>query len=99
METTIKQAEEERNRCIESVKHLYEDYRPLKEDVDGLRNKIGLDTLPELQEEEDKLTPKYIYNLYINKQYSAKKFQNWGQCPTNFEKVGTFPKIVGHNTW
>ena len=61
METTIKQAEEERNRCIESVKHLYEDYRPLKEDVDGLRNKIGLDTLPELQEEEDKLTPKYIY--------------------------------------
>ena len=60
METTIKQAEEERNRCIESVKHLYEDYRPLKEDVDGLRNKIGLDTLPELQEQEDKLTPKYI---------------------------------------
>ena len=58
METTIKQAEEERNRCVESVKHLYEDYRPLKEEVDGLRAKNGLDTLPELQEEEDKLTPK-----------------------------------------
>ena len=27
---------------------------------------------------------------------SAKKFQNWGQCPTTFDKVGTFPEIVGH---
>ena len=58
METTIKQAEEERSRSLESVKHLYEDYRPLKEEVDGLRAKIGLDNLPELQEDEDKLTPK-----------------------------------------
>ena len=23
-------------------------------------------------------------------QCSARKFQNWGQCPTTFEKVGTF---------
>lgn len=60
METTIKQAEEERSRSLESVKHLYEDYRPLKEEMDGLRAKIGLDNLPELQEDEDKLTPKYF---------------------------------------
>ena len=58
METTIKQAEEERSRCLDSVKHLYEDYRPMKEEVDGLRGKIGLDSLPNLQEDDTKLTPK-----------------------------------------
>ena len=39
-----------------------------------------------------------IFFHYSLLQCSAKKFQNWGQCPTTFEKVGTFPKIVGHNT-
>ena len=29
-------------------------------------------------------------------QCSAKNFQNLGQYPAYFEKVGTFPKIVGH---
>ena len=75
METTIKQAEEERNRCVESVKHLYEDYRPLKEEVDGLRAKNGLDILPELQEEEDKLTPKWVlsYYMYLIRHFFSQK--------------------------
>ena len=30
-------------------------------------------------------------------QCSAKRFKNWGQCPISFEKVGTFPKVGGHN--
>ena len=30
-------------------------------------------------------------------QTKTKKFQNWGQCPTTFEKAGTFQKIVGDN--
>ena len=57
MESTIKQAEEERNRSLESAKQYYEDYRPLKHEVDALRSKIGLEPLPDLSDEEDKITP------------------------------------------
>ena len=57
METTIKQAEDERNKALEATKRLYEEYRPLKDEVDNLRAMIGLIKLPDLQEEEEKLTP------------------------------------------
>lgn len=57
METTIKQAEEERNRSLETAKKLYEEFRPLKDELDQLRGVIGLDKLPDLQEDEEKLTP------------------------------------------
>ena len=30
----------------------------------------------------------------MHMQCSAEEFQNLGQCPTTFEKMGTFPKIV-----
>ncbi|XP_064628749.1 zinc finger C4H2 domain-containing protein-like [Lineus longissimus] len=60
MESTIKQAEEERHRALESAKHLYEEYRPLKDHVDNLRTNIGLEKLPKLEEEDDKLTPEYF---------------------------------------
>lgn len=59
MEATIKQAEEERGRAMESAKKLYEEYRPLKEEVDHLRAKFGLQPLTELQEEDEKLRPEY----------------------------------------
>ena len=57
MEATIKQAEEERARATESAKKLYEEYRPLKEEVDHMRTRLGLHPLTELQEEEEKLRP------------------------------------------
>lgn len=57
METTIKQAEEERNRSLESTKKLYEEFHPLKDEVDQMRGIMGLEKLPDLQEEEEKLTP------------------------------------------
>lgn len=60
METTIKQAEDERNKALEATKRLYEEYRPLKDEVDSLRAMIGLIKLPDLQEEEEKLTPEYF---------------------------------------
>ena len=40
---------------------------------------------------------KIVISTVYQKQCVAKKFQNWGKCPTTFEKVGTFRKIVGHN--
>ncbi|KAJ8314934.1 hypothetical protein KUTeg_007084 [Tegillarca granosa] len=60
MESTIKQAEEERNRSLDSAKRLYEEYKPLKDEVDKMRGTIGLDKLPELQEEEEKFTPEIL---------------------------------------
>ena len=57
MEATIKQAEEERARATESAKKLYEEYRPLKEEVDHMRTRLGLHPLTELQEEDEKLRP------------------------------------------
>ncbi|GAB1599714.1 zinc finger C4H2 domain-containing protein-like [Argonauta hians] len=60
MEATIKQAEDERNKALDSTKRLYEEYTPLKDEVDNLRMSVGLDKLPELQDEEEKLTPEYF---------------------------------------
>jgi hypothetical protein len=57
MELTIKQAEEERARATESAKKLYEEYRPLKEEVDHMRCRVGLQPLTELQEEDDRMRP------------------------------------------
>ena len=57
MEATIKQAEEERGRATESAKKLYDEYRPLKEEVDHMRTRLGLRPLIELQDEDEKLRP------------------------------------------
>lgn len=60
METIIKQAEEERNKALESAKRVHDDYKPLKDLVDKMRNDIGLIRLPELHEENETLTPDYF---------------------------------------
>ncbi|XP_045196678.1 zinc finger C4H2 domain-containing protein-like [Mercenaria mercenaria] len=60
METTIKQAEEERNRSLENAKHLYDDYKPLKEEVDSMRTRVGLEPLLGLNDEEEKISPQYF---------------------------------------
>ncbi|KAK3918180.1 Zinc finger C4H2 domain-containing protein [Frankliniella fusca] len=62
METVIKQAEESRNRALDTAKRIHDDYRPLKHDVDRLRREyLGLDRLPDLHEEEaDLITPDYF---------------------------------------
>ncbi|XP_063234828.1 zinc finger C4H2 domain-containing protein isoform X2 [Bacillus rossius redtenbacheri] len=62
METVIKQAEEARNRALDTAKRVHEEYRPLKMDVDRLRRDyLGLDRLPDLHEEErDLITPDYF---------------------------------------
>lgn len=57
MESTIKQAEEERCRALEGAKRLYDEYKPVKHQVDVLRCGMGLEKLPGLQDEEEKLTP------------------------------------------
>lgn len=60
METTIKQAEEDRNRALDNAKKMYEEFKPLKDDIDHMRNMMGMDKLPNLNEEEEKLTPEFF---------------------------------------
>ena len=63
METTMKQAEEERMRNVSNVRQLYDEYRPLKDHVDLLRSTVGLEPLPSVvgPEEANKLAPQYVY--------------------------------------
>ena len=45
METTIKQAEEERSKAIQDSKRLLKDYQPIKEQVNKLRDMLNVERL------------------------------------------------------
>nr|CAG4652287.1 EOG090X0H8R [Triops cancriformis] len=54
MENVIKQAEDSRNKALDVARHLYEEYKPLKSDVDQLRReRLGMERLPDVTEEEN----------------------------------------------
>nr|CAG4635162.1 EOG090X0H8R [Alona affinis] len=58
MESVIKQAEDARNKAVEVARHLYNEYRPMKAEVDRTRREcLGLEVLPDLQEEEGSHIP------------------------------------------
>ncbi|XP_005090612.1 zinc finger C4H2 domain-containing protein [Aplysia californica] len=60
METTIKQAEEEKVKAYENAKRLYDECRPLKEEVDLLRMRAGLEVQHEMPEETEKMRPEFF---------------------------------------
>lgn len=60
METTVKQAEEDRNKSLESAKQLFQDLRPLKHQVDMLRSSVGLEKLPDIREAGEKLPLEWV---------------------------------------
>ncbi|XP_076357723.1 zinc finger C4H2 domain-containing protein isoform X1 [Tachypleus tridentatus] len=60
METVIKQSEEDRNKHLDTAKHLHQEYRPLKDLIDKLRCEIGLSKLPELHEEDNSFNPEFF---------------------------------------
>jgi len=55
METTIKQAEEERTRALQESKHLLKDYQPMKEQINKLREMLNLEKIPDNEENESAL--------------------------------------------
>jgi hypothetical protein len=55
METTIKQAEEERTRALQESKRLLKDYQPMKEQINKLRDMLHLDPLPDNEDDETAL--------------------------------------------
>lgn len=50
----MKQSQASRDRCLENVRRLHADYAPLKEEIDKMRDSLGLDKLPGIPD-EDKL--------------------------------------------
>ncbi|XP_008590505.1 PREDICTED: zinc finger C4H2 domain-containing protein isoform X3 [Galeopterus variegatus] len=65
MENTIKQSENDLNKLLESTRRLHDEYKPLKEHVDALRMTLGLQRLPDLCEEEEKLSLEMIQSLSL----------------------------------
>jgi hypothetical protein len=55
METTIKQAEEERIRTLQESKRLLKDYQPIKEQINKIRDMLNLERLPDHDEDETTL--------------------------------------------
>ena len=55
METTIKQAEEERTRALQESKRLIKDYQPVKEHINKLREMLHLDHLADQEDDETRL--------------------------------------------
>lgn len=51
MENTIKQSESERERGLETLRRLHDEYKPLKRDIDKMRGSLGLDKVASLDEE------------------------------------------------
>ncbi len=52
MENTIKQTNEEKIRALESAKRLHHEYKPLKDQVNHLRDSIGLPKTDDNEDEE-----------------------------------------------
>lgn len=55
METTIKQAEEERSRALQESKRLIKDYQPIKDQINKIRDVLHLEKLPENDDDETAL--------------------------------------------
>lgn len=70
MESTIKQSENDLNKLLETTRRLHDEYKPLKEHVDALRMTLGLHRLPNLNEEEEKLS---LESVYTHQQTQAHK--------------------------
>ena len=51
LETTIKQSDEEKQRALETAMRLKNEYKPLKESINYLRESIGLDKFDEADDE------------------------------------------------
>ncbi|CAF2698752.1 unnamed protein product [Rotaria sp. Silwood2] len=52
METTIKQAEEERTRILQESKRLLKDYQPMKEQINKLRDMLNLEKIADNEDDE-----------------------------------------------
>lgn len=90
MESTIKQSENDLNKLLETTRRLHDEYKPLKEHVDALRMTLGLHRLPNLNEEEEKLSLESVY-AHIHAHAQVFIF-------SNFSSTTTCCHLIYHNT-
>ncbi|CAF0778809.1 unnamed protein product [Adineta steineri] len=66
METTIKQADEERARAIQDSKRLLKDYQPIKEQVNKLRDMLNLERLSDHDDDDTTLIAMQLISQQSN---------------------------------
>ncbi|CAF1015918.1 unnamed protein product [Adineta steineri] len=66
METTIKQAEEERTKAIQESKRLFKDYQPMKEQINKLRDLLNLEKLQDNEDDEAALMTMQLISQQSN---------------------------------
>jgi hypothetical protein len=55
METTIKQAEDERTRTLHESQCLLKDYQPIKEDISKIRHMLNIDRVTDNDDDDETL--------------------------------------------
>lgn len=61
METTIKQAEEERTKALQESKRILKDYQPMKDQINKLRDMLSLEKIQDTEDDEAALmTLQYV---------------------------------------
>lgn len=81
MENTIKQTNEEKLKALESAKRLHQEYKPLKEQVNHLRDSIGLDKTDE--NEDEILIEAFIRKLSPITEIKSKNSQSGQKSKSN----------------
>ncbi len=70
VEKTMRQSEEEKKRALESVRRLHSEYKPLKENLNALRESIGLDECNSENDNDESVLIesflRYFYFLSLN---------------------------------
>ena len=57
MENVVKNAESDRNKSFESACRVFEDYEALKQHINMQRGSIGLEQIPNLEDEDKRINP------------------------------------------
>lgn len=71
METTIKQAEEERTRALQESKRLLKEYQPVKEQINKIREVLQLEKVGENDDDETALfTMQWVFQSMESKKES-----------------------------
>ncbi|EDO31605.1 predicted protein [Nematostella vectensis] len=52
MENTIKQSEAEKERGLEIIRRLHDEYKPVKHEIERMRAALGLENMPQVEEED-----------------------------------------------
>ena len=94
MEAVIKQSEEDRNHNLDLAKQLNSEYLPIKEQVDKIREEVGLPRLPELHEEDDKFKPEFFEKASLSDWHHRSIPEHFNETPLHPPVAPSHPSIA-----